>query len=139
MQTIIKRIIVSFCLTFLVACMEKEVKVFDEVEISEYAEEIALKINDGDVQYAYDLFLEKYKQSVTVENYETYVDSVLNGAGVYERLISVEFNESKNPLNEEPIGAAYVRMKYEKGIVIYTIAFDKDKNITGLLLQLDFS
>lgn len=139
MQTIIKRIIVSFCLIFLVACMEKEVKVFDEVEISEYAEEIALKINDGDVQYAYDLFLEKYKQSVTVENYKTYVDSVLNGAGVYERLISVEFNESKNPLNEEPIGAAYVRMKYEKGIVIYTIAFDKDKNITGLLLQLDFS
>lgn len=127
------------CLFFLVACMEKEVKVFDEIEISEYAEGIALKINDGDVQYAYDLFLEKYKQGVTLDNYQTYVDSVLSGAGVYERLISVEFNESKNPLNEEPIGAAYVRMKYEKGIVIYTIAFDKDKNITGLSLQLDFS
>ncbi len=139
MQTIIKHIIVFVCLIFLVACMEKEVKVFDEVEISDYAEQIALKINDGDVQFAYDLFLDKYKQGVTLENYQTYVDSVLNGAGEYERLIGVEFNESKNPLNEEPIGAAYVRMKYEKGIVIYTIAFDKDKNITGLSLQLDFS
>jgi len=119
--------------------MEKEVKVFDEVEISKYAEEIALKVNDGDVQYAYDLFYEKYKQGVTLENYQTYVESVLSGAGLYIELISVEFNESKNPLNEEPIGAAYVRMKYEEGIVIYTIVFDKDKNITGLSLQLDFS
>lgn len=139
MRKIITRLMIFTCLFFLVGCMEKEVKVFDEVEISDYAEQIALKINDGDVQYAYDLFLEKNKQGVTLENYQIYVDSVLSGAGEYERLISVEFNESKNPLNEEPIGAAYVRMKYEKGIVIYTIAFDKDKNITGLSLQLDFS
>jgi len=139
MRKIITRLVLCSCLFFLVACMEKEVKVFDEVEISKYAEEIALKVNEGNVQYAYDLFYEKYKQGVTLENYQTYVESVLSGAGLYIELISVEFNESKNPLNEEPIGAAYVRMKYEKGIVIYTIAFNKDKNITGLSLRLDFS
>lgn len=139
MRKIIKRLLIFTCLFFLVACMEKEVKVFDEVEISDYAEQIALKIKDGDIQYAYDLFLEKNKQGVTLDNYQTYVDSVLSSAGVYERIISVEFNESKNPLNEEPIGAAFVRMRYEKGIVIYTIVFDQNKNITGLSLNLDFS
>lgn len=139
MRTIIKRLIVCTCLILLVACMEKEVKVFDEAEISEYAEKIAFKVKDGDIQYAYDLFLENYKQGVTVENYKTYVDSVLSGAGEFERLISVEFSESKNPLNEEPIGATYICMKYEKGIVVYTIVVDKDKKLTGLSLQLDFS
>lgn len=139
MQKIIKLLFVLICLFFLVACMKEEVKVFDEVKMSEFAEEIALKVNDGNIQYAYDLFYEKYKHGVTIENYQTYVDSILSGAGLYIELISVEFNESKNPLSEEPIGAAYVRMKYEKGIVIYTIAFDKDKNITGLSLRLDFS
>lgn len=119
--------------------MEKEVKVFDEVEMSELAEEIALKVNEGNIEYAYDLFLEKYKQGVSVENYRTYVDSVLSPAGQYVEIISVEFNESKNPLSEEPIGATYIRMRYEKGIVIYTIVFDQNKNITGLSLNLDFS
>lgn len=139
MRKIITRFILFASVFFLVACMEKEVKVFDEVEISEYAEKIAFKVKDGDIQYAYDLFFERYKQGVTVENYKTYVDSVLSEAGEFERLISIEFSESKNPLDEEPIGATYIRMKYEKGIVIYTIVVDKDKNITGLSLQLDFS
>lgn len=85
------------------------------------------------------MFLEKYKQVVTVEDYRSYVDSILSSVGKYEELISVEFNESKNPLNDEPIGAAFVRMRYEKGIVIYTIAFDVNKNITRLSLRLDFS
>lgn len=136
---IIKRLFIIMCLLFLVACKEKEVKVFDEIEIKKYAKEIAIKVNEGNIAYAYDLFLEKYKQGVTVENYRSYVESVLSSAGKYEELISVEFNESKNPLNEEPIGAAFVRMRYEKGIVIYTIAFDENKNITGLSLRLDFS
>jgi len=139
MRKIIRGSIIFAVLFFLVACMEKEVKVFDEAEISEYAEKIAFKIKDGDIQYAYDLFLESYKQGVTVENYKTYVDSVLSGAGEFERLISIEFSESRNPLDEEPIGATYIRMKYEKGIVIYTIVVDKDKNLTGLSLQLDLS
>jgi hypothetical protein len=139
MIKIMKRLLICSSLLFLVACMEKEVSVFDDVEMNEYAEEIALNVKDGNIDYAYDLFLDKYKQGVTLENYRTYVESVLTPAGQFDSIISVEFNESKNPLSEEPIGASTIRMRYEKGIVIYIIAFDKDKNITGLSLRLDFS
>lgn len=128
-----KTIIIGILFLLLISACSKteEQHKFDEEKLINLSLELVDEANKTNSQPIYDLIVESYRKTTTVEAYNEFIAFQLSKATEYDSIIKTTFSQSLHPLDKYPIASVVVLAQFENGTMTYSFNYNELNEILG--------